>query len=567
MSLTEVEPPAGFGIPEHVMRLAVEALGLGPIATKALGQAGIRVLGDLEGRSRQFLEGLDGLGKKRLDRLETAIEDATRLPPTALARMTRPDEREVRVPSLPVEMLQAIASARSMKAEAVALTTGLSDRDARLFLSRLGRGGKAPTLEELGESEGITRERVRQLVVRHNTLLEGSALRLPIASRLVELVDSAEGMLTTTQLVHLAAEHGIEVTEAELGMLPALAALGLTPHVEWSQDFRVWLTDKGRKRWLETGRLTHHVRGLRRLARAALRRVGAAPMAEYLAKSGMGERQIQEVLAPAGSRLAVILGYMVPQPSPDSALTRIATKMLAVGGGLGLRELHAGLTREPRLRPVPPPGVVRAVFANHPAFVVRGNSVSLREELSERGVLSGAEYAAVNIFRAGSGVMHTYEFIDLMSQAGYSPPRAAQILHGALVSYPATGVHVLRGFRPPPGAIERKIEDRRSRRSPAILSSVPDARGRLVVTYRLGRYNLDGVLAPPPDLGIDRESWKGTDGSGRTMNVTIRNGFLWGIREWLIDVSAAEGDGIVATFDPDRGEVEFDFLRGAPDEE
>jgi len=561
------EGSASFEVPEHLSRLGLATLGLERVFVGLLAAEDLHVLGDLNGRSRSSILLIDRVGSNRLGQLEEGLEEALRLSPKVLARMSDLASVGATPLGIPVDMLQAISAARSMSDEVRALTTGLSERNASLFLRRIGFGEVGiPTLEVLGEEVGISRERVRQLVDKRSSFLAASGLRLPIASALVQLVVEAGGMVTSRQLIQLAAQSGLEVSDVELPLLAQLGALSLTPPIQWSDEFYVWLTNEGVEKWVETGRLTHQSKGVRRLAGAGFRRVGAVPMAEYLAKSGMGEQQIQDVLAPAGAILRTFLGYLVPDCSKDSSLTRVARKMLAVAGALSLRELHGGLMRERRLRPMPPQGVVRSVLSGHQDFVVSGASVRLAAPIRVEDVLSPAELAGVILLREASGVMHTYEFLDGLVEIGVSSPRAAQILHGGLVASPATGVHVLRGFEPPHGLIERKIRERRDNRSPTVLSTLKDAAGRTVVTYRLSRYNLDGVLPPPSELPTTQEFWDGRDENGTPLKITIRNGFLWGIKQWLMGRGARPGDGVVATFDLSLGRVEFEFVEGASDE-
>ena len=83
---------------------------------------------------------------------------------------------------------------------------------------------------------------------------------------------------------------------------------------------------------MTSGRLSNHVADVRKLVNREFRRVGAAPAEEYLAKSGMGRKQIQSVLAPAGTTLRTRSGYLIPNPPVQSALVRVGRKLLAVSG-------------------------------------------------------------------------------------------------------------------------------------------------------------------------------------------------------------------------------------------
>ena len=235
--------------------------------------------------------------------------------------------------------------------------------------------------------------------------------------------------------------------------------------------------------------------------------------------------------------------------------------MLAVTGALTLSELHGGLARSRRLRPLPPSEVVQRVLLAHTDFCRVGASIGLAKFFQETELLADAEAAGVDIIREATGVVGTYEFVDAMVGRGFSAARAHQILHGPFTKSPAAGVYVLRGLDPPGRLVEGKIRERRDRRRKSIVSVTRAGPRTIVATYRLARHNLDGVLTAPPQIPPDLENWEGRDHVGRRLKVTMRNNFLWGVRTWFDQESAAEGDLVVATFQTDLGRVEFDLIK------
>ena len=552
-------------VPQHLRQISIDSLGLPGAVTRTLARRDVVTLGDLEVAWPR----LDGGGRVGPSFADTLSEVIDRLSAIGLTKWTRmsaevPESDRRSIPSLPLDILLAIGSAASVTEEIDALVTGMNDRDRDCFLRRLGVGvNERPTLKLLAEEYGVTRERIRQVVGRRADLLRDSGLRLPISTMVVELLDDAGGMLTPAQISEVASESGVNAGRSIIRALPWLAELGVIPEVTWRDDLEVLLSSAGQKRWFESGRMNERLAAIRKRLRAEFRRVGAAPLA-LAVEARTAALHLAKAAIPEGSRVIECDDFLVPSPGVRSSLARVVQKMLEVAGALGMSEIHAGVVREPRLRPVPPRDVVSAVLREHPGFTIsdgRINSVGL-----SGSKLSGAERAAVEVFRKAGGMVDTYEFVDAMMEAGFSAPRANQILYGALTESPQPGLYVLVGSAWSAELTEDKARKRLKRPSGGILSTTRLGGGRVVATWRLGRYNLDGVLNPPPEIRSDLENWNALDSTGRAHDVTIRNGFLWGIRRWFQQVKAREGDLVVATFHESRSQIDLRFInhdRGA----
>jgi hypothetical protein len=104
------------------------------------------------------------------------------------------DPESPRAHALAQSLLRVRARAAEIAAEPIdmALTRllkslGASDRNTKMVVARYGWGGHTPrTLADIGDSAGITRERVRQIVKKWSELLNG--LYLPQVGRAVQLV-------------------------------------------------------------------------------------------------------------------------------------------------------------------------------------------------------------------------------------------------------------------------------------------------------------------------------------------------------------------------------------------
>lgn len=438
--------PIVANLPSHLVRVPVSSLALDWRTLGELGRWGFHTLGDL---LECDLAGL--LSPAQIAKLRKLVVVLRTIPMEKLAEMSWGTERaDVGVPALSAELLQSIASAKTLDQEVEALCANLGDRNRDLVLARLHyRSDERHTFEELGKRNGITRERVRQIVNGHLAKLAGSGLRLPIGSRVVREIDLAGGIASAAALVERLSVEAVLTDRLSVNPLRELSDVGLVPKISWDSETRVWVGVEGHSAWIETGQLSDVRRRLRGKARDDLRRVGAVEESALEDISPFDVGHASTLVAPHGTSLRRVLGYLVPKPSPNSSMVRQARKVLAVTTPLSIVELYSGLLRNPGLGPLPPRDVVEIVLKQHPAFEVAGGRARLRGNPPRTEILSKSERALIELLEEYDGVILLQDMVDGMKQRGFSQPMTSMLTRSPILTRVATAVYALRGRHVP----------------------------------------------------------------------------------------------------------------------
>ncbi|WP_419939649.1 sigma factor-like helix-turn-helix DNA-binding protein [Candidatus Palauibacter sp.] len=439
------DTPTIAGLPPHLAPVPISSLALNRVTVAVLDQWGCHTLGDLRDWDLARV-----LSPAQLAKLGGLVDVLRTIPMDKLAEMSWAEPGGVGVPALGAELLRSIASAKTLDEEVAALCANLGDRNRELVLARLRyRSERRPTLDELAEAAGVSRERVRQIVTGHLRRLATSGLRLPIASRVVREIDLAGGIASTAVLVERLSAEGILPDRLSVSPLAELSDAGLVPQTGWDPEIRVWVGVEGHSAWIETGRLGDVVGRLKGKVRDDLRRVGAVnePALEKLSPFDAGHAATLVTLR--GKSYSRVLGYLVPKPSSDSSMVRRVRKMLAVTTPLPMVELHSGLLRSPGLDPVPPRDVVESVLKQHPGFEVAGGLARLSGKPPRSEVLSKSERALVEVIEEHQGIILLREMVDGMKMRGLSQAMTATLTRSPILSRVSTAVYALRGRRVP----------------------------------------------------------------------------------------------------------------------
>lgn len=528
----------------------------------ALTRGQLKTLGDLADTPSP--EVTQRIGRSGLQRITELTAVLSVIPINRLLRLrAQTDGESSLIPQLVPQILTALAGADSFAVEIQSLVSDMDERNAGFFLCRLPFGTVSqPTLESLAQSADVSRERVRQVVSKRNRVLKNSQLRLPIASRMVEILDESGGLQGTHGYLELLKNAGFDLRADDIAALPGLAALNLIPAIEYRPAHELWITSTGLSEWIETDRLREFARSLRKKARPGLRRVGAVPMEDLGDFTPLVSSDVGPVAAPRGTSLGLALGYLIPNPAYDSSLVRSVDKALAVCGSLSLIDLRAGLTRWRRLGEIPPVDVLNLILGSHDDYAVEHGLVRWTVTKPSAAVLAESEAAAVEIFRAAGNILWLWDFVDAMEAAGFSTPTAQLALRRPYVRHRSSAIYSLRGHDIPPSAVRSIERKRRESRSANVIKAEWNGADRFEVHYSLGRYQLQGILGVPPNFSTRRESWRGRLPSGRTVELTLRNGFLWNLKKWLDSEDAEEGDNVFAVFLPGQAIIEFELVKG-----
>jgi hypothetical protein len=133
-------------VPAELRHLKISHLPISVRLEGVLRQMKVRQLGELHDISVEDIRAIRNCGRKTIQEVEALLARAIRgefsISAVALQRLSLLD-----LPNLIDSLIEK-----------------LSGRDKEWLLSRLGASGSIPTLEEVGQKAGVTRERVRQVV-------------------------------------------------------------------------------------------------------------------------------------------------------------------------------------------------------------------------------------------------------------------------------------------------------------------------------------------------------------------------------------------------------------------
>ena len=558
LTLAEEEPP-----PEWTRRFYVDGMpDLPRVSRSLLRENGVETLGDLIDWLRTDVAMVPGVGQRTAEKLQTKVESLLELGEHRVGQIVW-DERYI--PSLSKRVLVAVATAIDLGSEVKALVADMAERDQRMFLGRICfEQWPQPTLEEIGDQEGITRERVRQITRAREKLLRASKLRLPIGSSAVELVEHAGGMISTGELLTRVECEGQTMTKPQLMSLPSLAEMGLTPGIRHIPQVDCWISTGGERRWLESGLLHEALKDVRRRGRRGFRRTSACEVADIAESSPFSADQVVLALTPQSGSVELYLGYIIPLPVRDSTLVRSARKLLSISDEMSIDEIYRALHRHPRIQPSPLI-VMKRLLELHGDFDVSQSVVRGTRSFARADVLSDSEVAFVHALEEAGGVLEYWEAVDAIEAAGFSRPMLSVLLSGVLVRRPAVGVYALRGPDIPRDLVRQKVQSRRETRSRTVISAGWLDPLTYEITYRVNRHTLDGVLALPSAFRPAYQRWRGVLPNGRDLRLKMRNGFLWSLQRWF-KAEVEMGDHVIATFYPSEGKVEFDHVPGDRDD-
>jgi len=539
-----------------------ESLSPNEGSIRLLTRCGGNVIGDLDGLAPDDLATITRMSLGAAESIIGAVRQLGSLPYDRLSRLVYVVDGRSHLPKLSPQILNAVARATTLNDEIRGLIAGVDPRNAQALLARWGlTEWPPPTLEQIGARLGITRERVRQVVTGQELRLQGSGLKLPIASAIIGVLEAHGGALSTVQLLSAAAEAGIHADADSLRAMPPLSELQLLEPLQHADDVDLWLSPKGTSSWHAAGGLAETLAELLRQVGRDLRATSCVEEDNLSRSAPFGSQHA--ILARLGRRaeLLQVSGHLIPLPIRASKLTRSAEKILAVARTIPFWDLYNGLRRRLGSR-TPPQDVVEAILGRHPSFAMKDGVARSSGRKVGRTILAPAERSAVDLVRRSGGVMLWTEFIDGMKAAGFSVATATIILKAPFMRSLTTGIYALRGSKIDSSALETKRRQRRAARSTSgtVLSARWVSADRFEVRYRLTRFSLAGVLPQPPKFKPAAREWRGRLPDGRSVTIKIAHGFIWPLHQWLKQIRAVEGDVLVALLSPAELAIEFEHV-------
>jgi hypothetical protein len=550
---------ACLAIPGELSQWPVDVLSVRSQLNSVLLTSGVDTLRKLSRLSLPALGQLPGIGSTGVAEIQAAIE--TFLAKSAIRQLaplngkTDPSVRRLRS-----RVLAALLPAETARQEVQALLEGLSPRDAEMIHARWTRvRGHQRSLDAIAKAHGITRERVRQIVTRHDERLSQTGIRLPECSRIISLLEDAGGLLPRLEFRALLKKHGVTASRPDLDVLQSLSELGLIAgRLRFVDDYGLWLSEKGITEWLESGRLEQEMSALR------------SKLNDYVDENGAVHLQRLQQLSPFGNSLALSLipnrqnfiqvGDYLVRTTGRQSIRALVLEMLAVTPELTMSELHAGLSQLAEYGNLPAK-VITGAICRDSSFELEGDRVKAASAADLEDSLSPSERAAITVIEQAGGLVLWSEFVEGIERHGFSKAMAAVLLKKPFIVRKSTAIYGLRGRPVPPQLLRQKSRIRAAARRESVIGARWLGVDRFEVRYRLSYFTLQGVLYLPADLGsLKRSRWTGRLPSGEEIALRSRNHLLWSLRGWLESQGASVGDVLVATFYVAEGRVELNDI-------
>ncbi len=547
--------------PDIVAHTQVAAPLLPVRAANALNRVGIQTFKQIVGWS--FVDFLvDGMGIASIEETTYILEVLASLSPSRLTRLSA--AQPAVVPNLPIEVLIALANAKSIDDEVVGLLADLDQRNTDLILARWGFGAGGPRiLEEVGAEFGITRERARQIVTAKEKQIVNSGVRLPLATDAVNDLDEAGGVLPDAHYEILLRYSFVTASSSAVAVLPCLSDLGVVPEVRFDETARLWVTSNGECRVDGAAEVREGIVAARRRVARYLRRLGAVPVELLDELSPFGRGHALSLLEQNGVQFTLLVDYALRIPIRDSALLRQCRKTLVATRELQLDELLRGIRANGFSVS---PELLETVLDRSDDFVITGDRVHLAQDVIRTGILSGAEAQALTILQQSGGVTSWWEFIDAMKAAGFSAPMASVVLKKAWIRRLGPGLYGLRGRAHDPAVI-RGLNGtrRRAMRRRVIRKTVRTEAGKVRTSYTLNRFALQGVLPAPAAIKEHPGAWTARLPDNRTIRIKVSKGFMWPFQTFMQRFQLKPGDGLEMAFNPMARTVDIEVTSRSAD--
>lgn len=428
------------------------------------------------------------------------------------------------------------------------------DRNVEITMKHFGLdGGGRPTLAQVGNQFGLTRERVRQICDRSRKHLAKEKELPPLLSKVTSVISSNLPRDAKT-LEELVQHQGLSRLPFRLeGLLFAFRLFGKAPPFA-IEEFN------GRRMALRPSGVPLARRVVVR-AQKSVSRFGVATVADVAAS-------VQE-----RSKLAVTPDFAAQVLEPlegfewldkengwfwfrlvakNRVVTRIR-KILAVADTIQVAELRSGIARHHQMNGYAPPRrILFELCARLPFCFIDGIHVRARGEISWVHVLKGTEYKLVEILKEHGSVMQRAALEDRCVATGMKRPTFyAYLAYSPVIERFASGVYGIRGAKLAPGLVESLIP--KNQRTTTVRLDhgwTPDR--KIWVAYRLSAAMVNsGAFGIPAALKkFLHGEYKVTTADGVGVGtVPIKGSSAWGLGPFFRRRGGEPGDTLLIVFD------------------
>jgi hypothetical protein len=454
-------------------------------------------------------------------------------------------------------------TSQTLDDEIQSLVAPLNDRAKDLILRRWGyKEWPVPTLEFLGETNGITRERVRQIVTGHNDLLADLAatakVRISIASRISALVGDGLGVPLETLRSRIT-DAGIVAKDDALRTLPFLSELGLLPSFYFDSETQLFFGGDRASELRDADNPWHTAaRQIITQSRASVRRYGAVHVGRIRSLPGLSVETVGRILFDGNYLLRD--GYLVPSEQSSSVLSRRIQTMLAVTHELSLDELRRGLRRNAKKPIRLPVTVIKEIVTRLPDFRFENGKVALAVPASIEDFLSQAEVDLVTGIMERGGVVTQHEVSAILISKGHSPNWLQRFHYAPYVVRPAPGMYAIRGREITRRLEEpRHVSDRRRNKERILVNAQWHSATRVTLRLRATRQSLNGVIRLPKRIRLalpsEQVTWSAFVDSNLLGEMFTGSGILWDLKPFAESHGVTAGEHIQVDLDMDAKRI------------
>lgn len=456
-----------------------------------------------------------------------------------------------------VELFERLAAGERVSAldETSLFLKRLPDRDRHFVVRYLELDGMpGDTLEALGMTAGVTRERVRQIVQRFIDRTSSLRPPLPICEATVEALRNAGGAVTLDGWNDQIPERIRPGSPSHLIGLRTLERWGWLPGNTWLRADGLMLVLPGQDQE-EIGR--EFLRRMAPLLRNAMA-ISAASVGQLSLELQRQRCEVESLLRSSGRWEQVDSEWFVLKECGGHLLPRIAAKMLAILGPLTVDQIRSGLRRyrqskfRQRLEVPPRPILRRVLQAGGMQVSENGDVVNLVEVPSDV-TLSGGEAALVDALR-DKGVLTLHEVVSAIKKRGLSAALGSYLLTSSpLISRVTYGLYALRGCRVTHAEIEVAACRLSAQSEPSLVDQQFQVDGSVLARYRLPADRDLVTFYIRPGM-IPEGTWTLIDTHGREP-ILVRSTYVTGLQQVGRRMRKAGATEIDVRFDVGRGEV------------
>lgn len=330
-------------------------------------------------------------------------------------------------------------------------------RRAAMFLRYHGWDGRGvSTLQAVGELNGLTRERIRQVSAKVEKVLRRSNPFLPALSRAARLISrhlpideqSAQALLRRSS-----------ITDGDFqldGLIDAAKFFG--------RSLTFTLEGPATRRTLARADQVWLASATKRIARKSVSRFGLATVADL--QSQVGELTPTKIdvgelghylRRDSGLRwLDEGEGWFWISDLPKNHLVTVIRKVLSVAPKIHISELRSAISEDPKGMGYAPPGNVVAAFCVQACgCALDGGFITSTAQLNPASILSPAEHIQYDVLQRHGPLLTRQELERLCCESGMNIRTSSMYAtRSPIIARYAHGVYGLRGVAIAPGQID-----------------------------------------------------------------------------------------------------------------